>query len=110
LAAGLISVLQCKRPFGKKESRNGIPKGGTHLKRISLRLTNPQAEHLRVEAKRRELPMAELLRRIVDEYREDCRRLPTPSRPAGHAAALPAELTEGHKPWMVRLVEPLLRR
>jgi hypothetical protein len=84
------------------------------MQRISLRLTNPQAEHLRVEAKRRELPMAELLRRIVDEYREDCRRLPTPSRPAGHAA----ELTEGRKPWvarlvepwMVRLVEPLLRR
>ena len=81
------------------------------MKRISLRLTNPQAEHLRVEAKRRELPMAELLRRIVDEYREDClRRLPTPSRPAGHAAALAAELTEGRKPWMVRLVEPWLRR
>ena len=103
-------MLQCKRTFGKKESPNGIPKGGTHLKRISLRLTNPQAEHLRVEAKRRELPMAELLRRIVDEYREDCRQPATPSRPAGHAAALPAELTEGHKPWMVRLVEPLLRR
>jgi hypothetical protein len=34
------------------------------------------------------------------------RRPPTPSRPAGHAA----ELTEGRKPWMVRLVEPLLRR
>ena len=81
------------------------------MKRFSLRLTNPQAEHLRVEAKRRELPMAELLRRIVDEYREDCvPRLPTPSRPVGHAAALPAELAGGHKPWMVRLVEPLLRR
>ena len=80
------------------------------MKRISLRLTNPQAEHLRVEAKRRELPMAELLRRIVDEYREDCRQPATPSRPAGHAAALAVELTEGRKPWMVRLVEPLLRR
>ena len=26
-----ISVMQCKRTFGKKESPNGIPKGGTHL-------------------------------------------------------------------------------
>jgi hypothetical protein len=58
LAAGLISVLQCKRPFGKKESPNGIPKGGTHLQRISLRLTSPQAE---------------LLRWIVDQYLEEGR-------------------------------------
>jgi hypothetical protein len=94
-----------------KESRNGIPKGGTDLKRFSMRLTDPQVEHLRVEAKRRGLPRAELLRRIVDEDREDrLRRLPTPSRPAGHAAALAAELTEDRKPWMARLVEPWLRR